>query len=89
MKTPPATTFQCIDAHTCGNPVRVVTSGKPELVGETMLDKREHFLQEFDWIRTALMFEPRGHAMTIVTPGFYTSKPRAAWPCVVTARSAP
>ena len=28
-----------------------------------MLDRREHFLQEFDWIRTALMFEPRGHAM--------------------------
>lgn len=63
MKTPPTTTFHCIDAHTCGNPVRVVTSGKPPLAGETMLDKREHFLEEFDWIRTALMFEPRGHAM--------------------------
>jgi 4-hydroxyproline epimerase len=63
MKTPPATTFHCIDAHTCGNPVRVVTSGKPPLVGETMLDKREHFLAEFDWMRTSLMYEPRGHAM--------------------------
>jgi len=63
MKRPPATTFQCIDAHTCGNPVRVVASGAPALDGETMLDKREHFLHEFDWIRTALMFEPRGHAM--------------------------
>jgi 4-hydroxyproline epimerase len=63
MKTPSATTFHCIDAHTCGNPVRVVTSGAPRLEGETMLDKREHFLNEFDWIRTALMFEPRGHAM--------------------------
>jgi 4-hydroxyproline epimerase len=63
MKTPPATTFHCIDAHTCGNPVRVITSGKPPLVGETMLDKREHFLEEFDWMRTSLMYEPRGHAM--------------------------
>jgi 4-hydroxyproline epimerase len=63
MKTPPATTFHCIDAHTCGNPVRVITSGKPPLVGETMLDKREHFLAEFDWMRTSLMYEPRGHAM--------------------------
>lgn len=63
MKNPPATTFKCIDAHTCGNPVRVVTSGKPNLDGETMLDRREHFLREFDWMRTALMYEPRGHAM--------------------------
>ena len=63
MKTPAATTFHCIDAHTCGNPVRVVTSGKPPLQGDTMLDKREHFLREFDWMRSALMFEPRGHAM--------------------------
>jgi len=63
MKKPPRTTFHCIDAHTCGNPVRVVTSGAPKLEGETMLDKREHFMREFDWMRTALMFEPRGHAM--------------------------
>ena len=63
MKTPKATSFHCIDAHTCGNPVRVITSGKPPLEGESMLDRREHFLNEFDWIRTALMYEPRGHAM--------------------------
>jgi 4-hydroxyproline epimerase len=63
MKKPQATIFHCIDAHTCGNPVRVVTSGAPPLAGKTMLDKREHFIREFDWMRTALMFEPRGHAM--------------------------
>jgi 4-hydroxyproline epimerase len=60
---PEARTFHCIDAHTCGNPVRVVTTGLPDLEGLTMLDKRAHFMREFDWIRTALMFEPRGHAM--------------------------
>ena len=54
-------TFTCIDAHTCGNPVRVVTDGGPVLEGATMLEKRAHFQAEFDWIRTGLMFEPRGH----------------------------
>lgn len=55
--------FECIDAHTCGNPVRLVKTGGPELVGATMNEKRLHFLKEFDWIRTGLMFEPRGHDM--------------------------
>lgn len=56
-------TFFCIDAHTCGNPVRLVTSGHPQLNGQTMSEKRLDFLARFDWIRQALMFEPRGHAM--------------------------
>ena len=56
-------TFSCIDGHTCGNPVRLVTGGAPRLEGATMLDRRAHFLAEFDWIRTGLMFEPRGHDM--------------------------
>jgi len=55
--------FVCIDAHTCGNPVRLVTEGHPNLVGVTMSEKRQHFLKEFDWIRKGLMFEPRGHDM--------------------------
>ncbi len=56
-------TFQCIDAHTCGNPVRVIKTGGPDLVGASMSEKRQHFLKEFDWIRKGLMFEPRGHDM--------------------------
>ncbi|MBL0273502.1 MAG: 4-hydroxyproline epimerase [Chitinophagaceae bacterium] len=56
-------TFTCIDAHTCGNPVRLVKDGGPVLQGKTMSEKRQHFLKEFDWIRTGLMFEPRGHDM--------------------------
>lgn len=55
--------FFCIDAHTCGNPVRVVSGGGPELHGANMSEKRQHFLREYDWIRTGLMFEPRGHDM--------------------------
>jgi 4-hydroxyproline epimerase len=56
-------TFFCIDAHTCGNPVRLVAGGGPTLVGANMSEKRQHFLKEYDWIRTGLMFEPRGHDM--------------------------
>lgn len=55
--------FQCIDAHTCGNPVRLVKDGGPALDGKNMSEKRQHFLKEYDWIRTGLMFEPRGHDM--------------------------
>ncbi|MBS1496477.1 MAG: 4-hydroxyproline epimerase [Bacteroidetes bacterium] len=56
-------TFTCIDAHTCGNPVRLIKSGGPVLQGNNMSEKRQHFLKEYDWIRTGLMFEPRGHDM--------------------------
>ncbi len=54
-------TFDCIDGHTCGNPVRLVTSGGPDLEGATMAEKRLDFIERYDWIRTALMYEPRGH----------------------------
>jgi 4-hydroxyproline epimerase len=55
--------FHCIDAHTCGNPVRVVCGQLPFLEGKNMMEKRLHFIEEFDWIRKSLMFEPRGHDM--------------------------
>ncbi len=54
-------TFTCIDGHTCGNPVRLVAGGGPLLQGASMMERRAHFLAEYDWIRTGLMFEPRGH----------------------------
>lgn len=56
-------TFDCVDAHTCGNPVRLVKNGGPGLEGRNMSEKRQHFLRDYDWIRTGLMFEPRGHDM--------------------------
>jgi 4-hydroxyproline epimerase len=56
-------TFFCIDAHTCGNPVRLVAGGGPNLQGNNMSEKRQYFLQHYDWIRKGLMFEPRGHDM--------------------------
>jgi len=55
--------FFCIDAHTCGNPVRVVAGGGPALQSKPIMEKREEFLARYDWIRKSLMFEPRGHDM--------------------------
>ena len=55
--------FFCIDGHTCGNPVRLVAGGGPLLAGNTMMERRADFLAHHDWIRTGLMFEPRGHDM--------------------------
>jgi 4-hydroxyproline epimerase len=56
-------TFFCIDGHTAGNPVRLVSGGAPVLRGATMSERRQDFLERFDWIRKGLMFEPRGHDM--------------------------
>ncbi|MEM5313814.1 4-hydroxyproline epimerase [Paraburkholderia sp. JHI869] len=55
-------TFKCIEGHTEGMPVRMVIEGAPELVGATMNDRRHYFIEHYDWIRRALMLEPRGHA---------------------------
>ncbi|HEX9791057.1 MAG TPA: 4-hydroxyproline epimerase [Kiloniellales bacterium] len=58
---PAPNTFFCIDGHTCGNPVRLVAGGGPALTGTTMSERRQDFMRRYDWIRTGLMFEPRGH----------------------------
>ena len=56
-------TFRCIDGHTAGNPVRLVIEGAPQLNGASMSERRQDFLTRYDWIRTGLCFEPRGHDM--------------------------
>jgi 4-hydroxyproline epimerase len=53
--------FFCVDAHTGGNPVRVVVGGAPLLPAVPMAEKRQIFIRDHDWVRRALMFEPRGH----------------------------
>ena len=55
--------FHSIEGHTCGNPVRMIVKGAPKLKGNSMNDYRSYFIKNFDWIRTSLMFEPRGHDM--------------------------
>ncbi len=51
-----------IDAHTAGEPFRVITGGWPDLPGDTILARRRYAKEHLDHLRTALMFEPRGHA---------------------------
>jgi len=51
-----------IDAHTAGEPLRVIVDGWPELPGDTILAKRRHAREHHEDLRRALMLEPRGHA---------------------------
>lgn len=60
-----------LDAHTGGEPFRIITGGLPELTGETILARRRSMIETYDRLRTALMWEPRGHADMygcIITP---------------------
>jgi trans-L-3-hydroxyproline dehydratase len=50
-----------IDMHTGGEPLRVIVSGFPELKGNSVLEYRRYCKEKYDSLRTALMFEPRGH----------------------------
>ena len=54
--------IQTIDAHTGGEPLRIIISGFPNLKGVTLLEKRASAKNDFDHIRKALIWEPRGHA---------------------------
>src|SRR5580700_963818 len=54
-------TYFCVDAHTCGNPVRVVAGGAPMLPHAPMAERRLEFVRNHDHVRRSLMFEPRGH----------------------------
>jgi len=52
----------CIDAHTAGEPLRIVTAGLPPIHGKTMLEKRKYMLENYDHLRKMIMLEPRGHS---------------------------
>ena len=60
-----------IDMHTGGEPLRVVVDGLPPIEGQTVLEKRRYFREHYDYVRTGLMWEPRGHADmygAVITP---------------------
>jgi len=61
---PPETwlSIKTIDAHTAGEPLRIILSGLPEIKGNTILEKRNFLQENYDYLRTSIMFEPRGHA---------------------------
>lgn len=54
--------IKCIDAHTEGEPLRVILAGYPQPAGNTILARRRDLETNYDALRTALMWEPRGHA---------------------------
>ncbi|MCK0107815.1 proline racemase family protein [Flavobacteriaceae bacterium S0825] len=54
--------IKTIDMHTGGEPLRVIVNGFPELKGNSVLEYRKYCKENFDHLRTTLMFEPRGHA---------------------------
>ncbi len=68
-----------LDYHTCGEPVRIVTGGYPELTGATILDKRRQAREQHDHLRRAMMLEPRGHAGMYGVIPVATSDPEAAF----------
>lgn len=53
--------IKTIDSHTMGEPTRIVYDGFPELPGETMMEKKNYLMEHYDYLRSALMLEPRGH----------------------------
>lgn len=60
-----------VDAHTAGEPLRIITSGLPPIKGKTILEKRRYMLEHYDHLRKFLMLEPRGHSGMygcIITP---------------------
>ena len=54
--------IKTIDMHTGGEPLRIIIDGFPELKGNSVLEYRRDIKENYDYLRTALMFEPRGHA---------------------------
>jgi proline racemase len=55
-------TYTTIDAHTAGEPLRIITSGLPFIPGATILERRRYVREHLDHVRQTLMLEPRGHA---------------------------
>lgn len=68
-------TFRTIDAHTAGEPLRLIVEGWPEPEGATILERREFARERQDALRRALMLEPRGHADMY---GAYVTEPTTA-----------
>jgi len=65
MKWKPARNWRRIttfDVHAAGEPLRIITGGWPQLPGESILSKRHYLEENYDFLRQAILWEPRGHA---------------------------
>lgn len=69
--------FKIIDSHTGGEPTRMVYEGFPELIGDTIQDKLNHFKQNFDHLRQSIILEPRGNDVLVGALLFPATNPKA------------
>ena len=69
--------FKIIDSHTGGEPTRMVYDGFPDLVGDTIQDKLQHFKQNFDHLRQSIILEPRGNDVLVGALLFPATNPKA------------
>jgi len=53
--------IHAIDSHTMGEPTRVVVGGVPNIPGKTLPEKKAYLEENLDYLRRAIMHEPRGH----------------------------
>lgn len=49
----------CIDAHTTGTPIRVITGGIPPLNGNSINEKMLDMERRYDWLRSCIACPPR------------------------------
>ncbi len=69
--------IEAVDTHTAGEPTRIIVSGIPKLEGQTVREKRDYFKEHYDYIRTRLTYEPRGHAGMLCAAVVPTNRPEA------------
>lgn len=69
--------IEAVDTHTAGEPTRIILSGIPKLLGDTVREKRDYFKEHYDYIRTRLTYEPRGHAGMLCAAVVPTNNPEA------------
>ena len=63
--------FKCVDVHCGGEPARVLLSGCPPVLGDTVVEKRKYFMEHLDHVRQVLLTEPRGYPcqnLNIIVP---------------------
>ncbi len=61
----PAARLTVIDSHTGGEPTRVVVAGGPDVGGGSVAERLVRLRDEHDWLRRAVVNEPRGSEVLV------------------------
>merc|ERR1719410_130781 len=81
-------TLQVIDCHAAGEPARVVIGGMPHIIGNSINEKREHFMNNMDHFRKLLLLEPRGYPCQNANFILPPTRPDAAFGYVIAEQNA-